>query len=257
MAFLIRLIFGPFNPAQNGPFSPALTFERELYHRNIFDAYFFVSRDDENTFNTLINKNRKPTTVVPIGNEDHKISVINKFNENAIIVGKMSYPPNIEGVIWFVKNVWPLVTKKCGSAKLFIVGKDPADSIRELESNSVQVTGTVDSVEPYYRNASVAIVPLFSGGGVKTKLIEATSYNIPTVCTKFGAVGTCYENNKDMVITDDVTSFAEAVISSLKGDSFPNEMAEHAHKKFMENYNWKGICIHLNNFLNGICKIGD
>lgn len=223
-------------------------FEKSLYKSGLFDAYVFVSDEDKKYFETNFEYGKKPTTLVPIGAEDHGKNK-RKPGKNVIIVGKMSYRPNVDGVMWFYENVWKKIKSVSYDVKLFIVGKDPDERIRSIKDDTVIVTGTVDSVEPYYEKGAVAVIPVFSGGGVKTKLIEASSFRIPIVCTVAGATGTKFRNNESIWITDNPNRFAECIIKCLEGGSYIDERVNNAYSLFEKEYTWKGIVNQLNEFL--------
>ena len=230
-------------------------FERRLYRKKIFDSYIFVSDKDMEFFKDDFEYGNKPLKLVPIGAEYRDtISVSN--SKNAIIVGKMSYPPNVDGVMWFYNKVWIQIKKRRPEARLFIVGKDPDERIIGIKDSSVTITGTVDSVDPYYRQGAVAIIPLFAGGGVKTKLIEASSYGLPIVCTSAGAAGTKFQNEEHIVITDDPKVFEESVVTALDHDDSVIQRARRAHDLFENEYTWEGIVKDLDVFLQNLVGSG-
>ena len=228
-------------------------YEKKLYSSGLFDAFVFVSDDDKAFFARHFSFSDKPLITVPIGAEKHTV-IPKEKTHNCLIVGKMSYPPNIEGVSWFVNRVWQEVKERIPDAHLYIVGKDPDSSIRSIQDDSITVTGTVDSVEDYYLNAAVAIVPLFSGGGVKTKLIEAVSYNIPVVCTSFGAIGTMFRNQEHIFISDEPDSFAQGICECLSDNDTVRNRAKRAFAVFEKHYSWEGIVEGLNTFLCGLVQ---
>ena len=91
-----------------------------------------------------------------------------------IFVGAMDYFPNSEAAILFANRIWPAVRNKLGDAELLIVGANPGPAVRALgELSGVQVTGMVPDVRPYYEHALAAVVPLFTGGGTRLKILEA------------------------------------------------------------------------------------
>lgn len=230
-------------------------FEMVLYKKDVFDGFIFVSEADKKYFEKNLNYRNKSTALVPIGSEDHgNISKAKHDNKNIIIVGKMSYYPNIEGVMWFYNNVWNKVKSEIEDVKLYIVGKDPSSEIRNIEDSDVIVTGTVDSVEDYYKIADVAVIPIFSGGGVKTKLIEASSFRVPIVSTLQGAKGTDFKNKEHLFIENTSEEFAKCIIKALQNDEDVKKMVDNCYKLFKKKYNWEGICCSLLEFLGNLEK---
>lgn len=215
-------------------------YEKELYMKHFFDMYVFLSDHDKEIFDGEHPYVHEQEYIMPIGAEVHERENRNRDN-NVLIVGKMSYQPNIDGVHWFVKYIWPNVINRVTDAKLYIVGKDPVESIIKLKSDSIIVTGTVDSVEKYYQMSKVAVVPIFVGGGVKTKIIEAASYGIPIVSTRFGTLGTDFDSLEYANITDERKEFARYVIDILNEKKEYTIKSQKAFDLFNKKYTWESI----------------
>ena len=227
-------------------------YEEKHYKSQLIDLYTFVSDTDKCFFEDNLNYNNKPTYLFPIGAEKNCINKKkNNQTKNIIIVRKMSYPPNIEGVLWFYNNVWKELTNVFDDLCLYIVGKDPTNDLLKLRSDNVIVTGTVDSVNCYYELADVVCIPIFSGGGVKTKLIEASSYGVPIVSTTNGVKGTAFKHKEHMYITDDPNLFKEYIINCLDNDDDIRMMIEKCYLFFENNYTWEGICKKFLQYLTG------
>jgi glycosyltransferase involved in cell wall biosynthesis len=91
--------------------------------------------------------------------------------------------PNEDAALWFVKEVWPEVQKEIG-CKLYIVGSEPTDSVKALGDNdNVVVTGYVEDIGYYYNHCRVNVVPTRFSAGVPLKVIEALTYDIPTIAS--------------------------------------------------------------------------
>lgn len=217
---------------------------------------FTCSNED---LNELADMNGKKIsgTVIPNG-----VKIDSKFLEsreeasatdnNIIFCGSMDYFPNQEGLIWFCKEVFPLILKKNPQVKLMVVGKgdtgDELDSL--LKHDSIIFFGMVDDVNDYYKKAAVAIVPLLSGSGTRLKLLEAMGRKTAVVSTVAGAEGINYTNEKNVLIADDNISFANAVIKLLDNRSLAGSLAAAAYSFVKENYDWNVVGEKLNLCLN-------
>ena len=97
----------------------------------------------------------------------------------------MNYSPNIDGVLWFARDVWPLVRARRPDARFFIVGSDPVASVRRLGGldSGIEVTDTVPDVRRYLWNAAVSVAPLKTARGIQNKVLEAVACGLPTVAT--------------------------------------------------------------------------
>jgi glycosyltransferase involved in cell wall biosynthesis len=133
-----------------------------------------------------------------------------------LFTGAMNRPDNHEGVLWFLEAVWPDVCELAPNARFVIAGADPPQRLRQRaeEFTNVELTGYVDSLEPYYAAADVMVVPLFTGAGVKFKTIDAMLRGIPVVSTPVGAEG-LGDPSLYVDVTTDAGAFARAVVETI------------------------------------------
>lgn len=118
-----------------------------------------------------------------------------------VFVGSMDYAPNIEGSVWFARELWPAVRASAPHLVFSIVGAKPAPAVQALASlPGVEVTGTVPDVRPYYRDALAAVVPLQTGSGTRLKILEAMAAGVPVLSTPLGAEGLAVTPDRDIVL---------------------------------------------------------
>lgn len=134
-------------------------------------------------------------------------------SKDLMFIGSFRHLPNIDGVLWFVNEVFPRIRRHLPQAQLFIVGSDPTPEILALNGDGIVVTGYVKDTSPYFLNCRVFVAPLRYGAGVKGKVIEAASYGLPVVTTQLGAEGLNLKNGKNVLIADDPGGFAQQVVS--------------------------------------------
>ena len=195
-----------------------------------------------------MNKRILSGTVIPNG-----VKIANTFSEvenenyrenyNLIFCGSMDYFPNQEGLIWFCKEIFPLIIKQNPLAKLLVVGKgDPGIELPALfKSNSILFLGMVSDVNEYYKKAVVAIVPLLSGSGTRLKLLEAMGNKTAVVSTAIGAEGIGYTDKKNILIANDNISFAKSVIELLDNRALARSIASEAYTFAKKNYEWNTV----------------
>jgi glycosyltransferase involved in cell wall biosynthesis len=108
-----------------------------------------------------------------------------------LFVGSMDYHPNEDAALQLADFILPCIHRSCQcTAQVLIVGNRPPDSVLALGTRrGITVTGAVDSVTPYYRQATIAVVPLRAGGGTRIKILEAAAHRVPVVSTPVGAEG--------------------------------------------------------------------
>lgn len=108
---------------------------------------------------------------------------------NIVFVGAMNYSPNVEAVSYFAKEIMPVLQERYPQVKFYIVGKSPRESVKELASDNVIVTGFVDSVWDYLKQATVVVTPMLSGSGLQNKILEALAVGACVVTTRIGFEG--------------------------------------------------------------------
>jgi glycosyltransferase involved in cell wall biosynthesis len=126
-------------------------------------------------------------------------------------IGSMEWMPNVQGVQWLVSEVWPLLRQKLPNAVLHLAGKGmPANDFR-FTAPGVVVHGEVPSSEHFMMSGGIMCVPLFSGGGIRVKLLEAMSMGIPVVSTDIGAAGAGAHHGTHLLLASTADEFAQAM----------------------------------------------
>lgn len=137
---------------------------------------------------------------------------------SVLFTGAMDRPENDQGILWFIENCWPTVRSALPAASLVVAGASPSPSLLKAASEdaSINVTGFVHSLEPFYMSCGLFIVPLFQGAGVKFKTIAAMLHGLPVVSTEIGAEGVGTVEHFAS-ITNNADQFARSVIEGLTG----------------------------------------
>lgn len=137
-----------------------------------------------------------------------------------LFTGALSRNDNWRSAMWFISEIWPSVVARVPTARLVLAGAQPPPQLTALVERTVsaELTGFVESLEPYYSRATVFVAPLLSGAGVKFKTVDAMLRGVPVIATSVGAEGIEAEDLFAR-ITDDPTDFGDAVVSViLDGD---------------------------------------
>lgn len=157
-----------------------------------------------------------------------------------LFVGSMAYGPNIDAVLWFCREVLPLVRKGRPQARFTIVGANPPPAVRDLgRSPGVSVTGFVDDVTAFYDRADIAIIPMRAGGGVKMKLLEALGRGMPVVATSAGAAGIGVTHGREVLIADTAREFARCCLDLLANATRQRELGAQALRFVRRNHSWR------------------
>jgi polysaccharide biosynthesis protein PslH len=182
-------------------------------------------------------------SVVPTGVDTEKYTLAPPATADPpriVFLGSMDWEPNIDAVTYFCREIFSRVRAQMPAAVFQIVGRNPHASVRQLATAAVQVTGSVPSVTEFLNNATVVVVPLRIGGGTRLKIFEAMATGKAVVSTSIGAEGLDVQSGRDLILADDVETFAEATIRLLS-DSALRRQYEQAAWRLAAQYDWSKI----------------
>ncbi|MHB0858744.1 MAG: glycosyltransferase [Anaerolineae bacterium] len=161
---------------------------------------------------------------------------------SVVFTGKMDFRPNIDAVIWFAEQVWPLVLRDLPQARFYAVGKNPHPRLDVLAGDpSITVTGYVADVLPYLGGADVMVAPLRIGGGTRLKILEALAAGLPLVSTTLGAEGVDLTPGVHALLADSPPAFAKAVVTLVRDREQAHALGEAGRRFVLEHFDWHTI----------------
>ncbi|MCK5742954.1 MAG: glycosyltransferase [Chlorobi bacterium] len=146
---------------------------------------------------------------------------------------------NIDAVRWFVQEVLPIVKKSVPKVKLTLIGKNTPAWLDDYKEYGVDPIGYVDKVQPYMNRATVNIAPLFVGGGIRIKILEAMAMKLPVVASPVAAEGINATQNEGLYQCESAESFAETIVELLKNPELRRQSGEAARDYILNKYTWK------------------
>lgn len=153
-----------------------------------------------------------------------------------MFIGGFNHPPNVDAMLFFTKDVFPIIRRELGDVQLLIVGSFPPDEVMALASESITVTGYVPDTAPYFRKSRVFVSPLRYGAGMKGKIGEAMCHGVPVVTTYMGAEGMGLVDGETALIQDDPEAFAREAIRLYKNDLLWIRLATNGKRFINEHY---------------------
>ncbi len=156
-------------------------------------------------------------------------------------LGSMDWMPNIDGALWFVREVLPIIQAKRPGTKVAFVGRSPAPALQKLAGPDLIVTGTVPDVRPYLFGSLVSIVPLHVGGGTRLKIYEAMAARTPVVSTTIGAEGLDVVSGRHILIADQPQDFAAMCLRLLESPAERERLASAAWQLVSDHYSWEAV----------------
>lgn len=201
------------------------------------DYVFAISPDDMEQFSKSFNVKGKMLFAKPLIKFQtvKTLDDMNEYNFNLVFIGSMYWYPNVNGITWFVGNVFEKLIDYNPSYKLYIVGRNPDSSLLEIQKrypDNIIVTGEVDDIKEYYAIGNISIIPLFEGMGTKIKVLESIASGIPTVCTSFAA--NAYKITDELLLADTSEDFYNAIISIEKSVDKRKELYKKMDKYYTE-----------------------
>jgi glycosyltransferase involved in cell wall biosynthesis len=155
-----------------------------------------------------------------------------------LFFGLLSTVPNVDGIRWFVREIWPRVRAARPDARLSVVGARAPPEVLELAGGGVEITGFVEDLRPHLASAAAVVVPLRVGGGTRLKIVEAMAMARPVVSTRLGAAGIEAEPGRDLLLEDQPAAFADAVVRLLDDAELRARMGRAARQLAVGRYAW-------------------
>lgn len=211
------------------------TKEKELQAYSQADLVLAVTNDDAKLVSTYL-----PDTAVAVVPNVHEQRPYGNpsFRKRGelIFIGGFRHTPNEDAMLYFCQEIFPIVVKGYPSVRLKIIGSNPTPAILSLGTHNIDVLGYVADISNHLRDAYISVAPLRFGGGMKGKVGEAMSWGIPVVTTKFGAEGFGLEANKDALIGETPTEFANHVLSLINNPGLHSKISSNGYFFINNNY---------------------
>ena len=164
-------------------------------------------------------------------------------------IGSMEWQANEQGVMWFLKKVWPRVLSAQPNVKFHLAGKGLSKTDPRFFQTGIVNHGEVDDAEVFMQSRGIMIVPIQAGSGIRIKSLEAMALGVPVVSTSIGAQGLTVESGTQMIIADDPEGFADGIIQLLLNPAASQEITQQARAYVEQHHNLKRNTAELLGFL--------
>jgi glycosyltransferase involved in cell wall biosynthesis len=202
---------------------------RMQLHR--FDGAFVLSGQDRDE---LARVHKIPTAFVPnVAFSSEVAPTTLPGNKQVLFVGSLWYRPNVEGVNWFLQEVWPTVQAQVPGVQLMLAGAAPPHVRTAWETHShVSAPGFVQDLAATYRDAQLVIVPLHTGGGTNIKVLEALAHS--RLCLATGFVVNAFDHHlageRELLTAEDAQSFIQQTVRALQPDAALQAIASRGYE---------------------------
>lgn len=236
-----------------------------LYEKNVHriaDFSFFITAEDKHYAIHHFHLKEAKTAVITYGTEIEKAFSLEEKNEAVFALksqyqiapeqtvllfnGVFGYTPNDNALYLLVQKIMPALLTKDKNFVLLICGKNIPEEIKAYGSAQVLIKGFVDDIDAVFKGAEIFLNPIWTGGGIKTKLVEALSFGASAVSFKSGAIGIPAQLAADklkIVEDEDIAQFVQAIIAQK------NTIQLSTPERFYSHFYWESIAKKAATFL--------
>ncbi|MCY1719567.1 glycosyltransferase family 4 protein [Prolixibacteraceae bacterium Z1-6] len=204
---------------------------------NSYDLLVPITERDGEILDRMGNRKKKHISQTGI---DASVLVPNSKNlehPSLFHIGSLEWAPNQEGLVWFVENCWPEIHEKYPTLRFYIAGRNaPAWLQHKFNAPNVVFEGEVADAYRFMNSKSIMIVPLFSGSGMRIKIIEGMALGKSIVTTPIGAEGIGISPNENIVIASDKEDFTDKISQLLEDNDFYIKIGKNAIEFIHENF---------------------
>lgn len=218
-----------------------------------FDKCLMISNEDEKS---LLHYDQKINTcIIPIGVDDELFEIVSVKNNiySLFHIGSLKWQPNLDGLIWFLKYVFPAVVSRHPLIKLFVYssGIEKIKLANEIKKNVI-LCGYVNDIWEETSDKNVLIVPLKVGSGMRVKIIEMMAAGKIIVSTSVGKEGIEVNDNEHLLIADDSDTFVQKILNILENKVDTGKLISNARLKVADKYSWRKIAEEIENIYNSV-----
>ena len=223
-----------------------------------FDHVIAVSAEDQRTLEQEFGIEN--VSVVPTGVDTEFFHPTEDRTDpgRLVFVGSMDWDPNEDGIVWFLREIYPRIRQEMPGAKFSIVGRSPSSRLRAIAAREpgVEVTGRVADVRPSLSRSEVVVVPLRAGGGTRIKIPEAMAMGKAVVSTPIGAEGLPFRDATEIRIAESPEQFAQSVVQLLRNSSLRTSMGTAARQAAVR-HSWTHVATQLEKVLERVARRGN
>jgi len=144
-------------------------------------------------------------------------------------VGALDWAPNQEGLMWFLDNCWPRIHSENQNLKFYLAGRNAPEWLeRRFKLEGVEYLGEINDAYDFINSKAVMVVPLFSGSGMRIKIIEGMALGKPIVTTDIGTEGIPTENGNNIMIANDADQFIESITRLINDRALSDRIGKNA-----------------------------
>jgi polysaccharide biosynthesis protein PslH len=222
----------------------------EINAIKLVDAVVTITDEDKQGIQKIDSTKKVHTCLTGINLQTYSLVAQPSQPNTVFHFASMDWMPNIEAVDWLLNGVWQEVVKTIPNAKLILAGRGMPEKFKNNQLESVTIVENVDNSKTFYQTYDIMLVPLWSGSGLRIKLVEGLAYGKAIVTTSIGAEGIPYTHNHDVMIADTKKTFADAIVSLLTDNLKKQNLQAHARQLAETTFDYSILAKELILFYN-------
>lgn len=231
----------------------------DFIFKNKNNKFFFLNNSEMQNVIEKYNSQTRSILIpgIPLYDKSNNIEFRIKEKSSVIaFISRLDSVRNINGLVYFIEEVYPKIVKEFSSVKLHVIGKGDKGEIEKYIRNSkfsrnINFIGEVDELSEAYFNAKIIIIPILESIGIQTKLYEAINYNSLVVTTREGVKGSVFEDEKGVVVVKDSMEFSDICLRILRNE-YDFDVKYNEIEKKRKIYGELALGNMVNKFLRGI-----
>ncbi|MCR4965271.1 MAG: glycosyltransferase family 4 protein [Bacteroidales bacterium] len=220
------------------------------------DGYLTISSPDYQYFHSLFpaTQGEVLTFGIDFDKYEDEDDYIPSDTPSLFHLGSMNWSPNVEGIEWFLDEVWPEILKEHPELVFTIAGHHTPESLYQRHDKNVVLAGSVPDANEFMLEHDIMVVPLLSGSGIRIKIIEGMALGKVVVTTTVGAQGLDVENGKHLFIADTPEEFVAVINKCVATPDLCSIIGENAREFISVHHNNNLIQEKLINFYQQMLK---
>ena len=173
---------------------------------------------------------------VPFSTQAEKLETPFDQRRDLIFIGGYGHQPNADAVVFFAKDVLPLIQAKIPDVRFFIIGGGVTEQVKNLANFNVIVTGMAPDLNKYLKFAKLSVAPLRFGAGLKGKILSSLGAGLPCVTTTIGWEGTGLTPDENILIADTPEDLAQKVVDIYSDNGQWRKLANNGYEFVQRNF---------------------
>ncbi len=225
----------------------------ELKNLNVYDYLITVSKRDLANFVKLGFNNQGYVVPIGIDIKNYPLTPFPQTGKTRIsFIGSLDWMPNMEGLSWFIEKVWLPFRQKLEDVELHIAGRNTPEKLYRMNGENLFIHGEVDDAIEFLRSCQLTIVPLFSGSGMRVKILESMALGRVVISTTLGLEGIAAQHGQHVLLADTATEFINQILFCINHPEEMQKISAKARKLIRDKYDNTANARH---FVESICAV--